>query len=186
MHNAIDIAPDSFCVQFTRTWNRVGGHAWYLGGSQVQAAFSHLGFPFERRLSVRLAYIFSYNLFQFCGHTWILTNTAVRFLTFGQGQLEGDTRGQAGVGSQQARRILFVLFSQDALADTFHSVGFVMSLCQLLSVLEIFHIADRLERARLLPRLVQVRAILWGWGVTRSDKSVKVDVLSRFSRRTSS
>ncbi|XP_051913203.1 very-long-chain (3R)-3-hydroxyacyl-CoA dehydratase 4 [Hippocampus zosterae] len=80
------------------------------------------------RLSVRLAYIFSYNLFQFCGHTWILANTVVRFITFGR----------------------------DALADTFHSVGFVMSLCQLLSVLEIFHIADRLERARLLPRLVQV------------------------------
>ncbi|XP_077401101.1 very-long-chain (3R)-3-hydroxyacyl-CoA dehydratase 4 [Vanacampus margaritifer] len=79
-------------------------------------------------LSVRLAYIFSYNLFQFCGHTWILTNTVVRFLTFGP----------------------------DALADTFHSVGFVMSLCQLLSILEIFHIADRLEKARLLPRLIQV------------------------------
>ncbi|XP_077355148.1 very-long-chain (3R)-3-hydroxyacyl-CoA dehydratase 4 [Festucalex cinctus] len=79
-------------------------------------------------LSVRRAYIFSYNLFQFCGHTWILTNTVVRFLTFGQ----------------------------DALADTFHSVGFVMSLCQLLSILEIFHIADRIEKARLLPRVIQV------------------------------
>ncbi|XP_061524973.1 very-long-chain (3R)-3-hydroxyacyl-CoA dehydratase 4 [Phycodurus eques] len=78
--------------------------------------------------SVRLAYIFSYNLFQFCGHTWILTNTVVRFLTFGQ----------------------------DALVDTFHSVGFVMSLCQLLSVLELFHIADGIEKARLLPRLIQV------------------------------
>ncbi|XP_061664839.1 very-long-chain (3R)-3-hydroxyacyl-CoA dehydratase 4 isoform X2 [Syngnathoides biaculeatus] len=78
--------------------------------------------------SVRLAYIFCYNLFQFCGHTWLLTNTVVRFLTFGQ----------------------------DALADTFHSVAFVMSLCQLLSVLELFHIADGIEKARLLPRLIQV------------------------------
>uniref|UniRef100_A0A3Q3K607 Very-long-chain (3R)-3-hydroxyacyl-CoA dehydratase n=1 Tax=Monopterus albus TaxID=43700 RepID=A0A3Q3K607_MONAL len=76
----------------------------------------------------KFAYIFSYNLFQFCGHTWILANTIARFLTFGQ----------------------------DALADTFYSVGFVMSLCQLLSILELFHIADGIEKARLLPRFVQV------------------------------
>ncbi|XP_039996605.1 very-long-chain (3R)-3-hydroxyacyl-CoA dehydratase 4 [Xiphias gladius] len=79
-------------------------------------------------LSFRLVYIFSYNLFQFCGHTWILANTIARFLTFGQ----------------------------DALADTFYSVGFVMSLCQLLSILELFHIADGIEKARLLPRFIQV------------------------------
>ncbi|XP_030286977.1 very-long-chain (3R)-3-hydroxyacyl-CoA dehydratase 4 [Sparus aurata] len=81
-----------------------------------------------RMLSFRLAYIFSYNLFQFCGHTWILANSIARFLTFGR----------------------------DALADTFYSVGFVMSLCQLLSILELFHIADRIEKARLLPRFIQV------------------------------
>ncbi|XP_056298146.1 very-long-chain (3R)-3-hydroxyacyl-CoA dehydratase 4 isoform X3 [Pseudoliparis swirei] len=79
-------------------------------------------------LSFRLAYIFSYNLFQFCGHTWILANTIARFLMFGQ----------------------------DALADTFYSVGFMMSLCQLLSILELFHIADGIEKARLLPRFIQV------------------------------
>nr|XP_040035993.1 very-long-chain (3R)-3-hydroxyacyl-CoA dehydratase 4 isoform X1 [Gasterosteus aculeatus aculeatus]XP_040035994.1 very-long-chain (3R)-3-hydroxyacyl-CoA dehydratase 4 isoform X1 [Gasterosteus aculeatus aculeatus] len=79
-------------------------------------------------LSFRLAYIFSYNLFQFCGHTWILANTIARFLTFGQ----------------------------DALADTFYSVGVVMTLCQLLSILELFHIADGIEKARLLPRFIQV------------------------------
>ncbi|XP_067436144.1 very-long-chain (3R)-3-hydroxyacyl-CoA dehydratase 4 [Thunnus thynnus] len=78
--------------------------------------------------SFRHIYIFSYNLFQFCGHTWILSNTIARFFTFGQ----------------------------DALADTFYSVGFVMSLCQLLSILELFHIADGIEKARLLPRFVQV------------------------------
>nr|XP_019955732.1 PREDICTED: very-long-chain (3R)-3-hydroxyacyl-CoA dehydratase 4 isoform X1 [Paralichthys olivaceus] len=79
-------------------------------------------------LSLRLVYIFSYNLFQFCGHTWILANTIARFLTFGQ----------------------------DALADTFYSVGFVMSLCQLLSTLELFHIADGIEKARLFPRFIHV------------------------------
>ncbi|KAM4714419.1 very-long-chain (3R)-3-hydroxyacyl-CoA dehydratase 4 [Anableps anableps] len=78
--------------------------------------------------SFRLVYIFSYNLFQFCGHTWILANTIARFFTFGR----------------------------DALADTFYSVGFVMSLCQLLSILEIFHIADGIEKARLFPRFIQV------------------------------
>ncbi|XP_051284561.1 very-long-chain (3R)-3-hydroxyacyl-CoA dehydratase 4 [Dicentrarchus labrax] len=78
--------------------------------------------------SFRLVYIFSYNLFQFCGHTWILANIIARFLTFGH----------------------------DALADTFYSVGFVMSLCQLLSILELFHIADGIEKARLLPRFIQV------------------------------
>ncbi|XP_067379419.1 very-long-chain (3R)-3-hydroxyacyl-CoA dehydratase 4 [Channa argus] len=78
--------------------------------------------------SFRFIYIFSYNLFQFCGHTWILANTIARFLTFGK----------------------------DALADTFYSVGFVMSLCQLVSILELFHIADGIEKTRLLPRFVQV------------------------------
>ncbi|CAN9509781.1 unnamed protein product [Ophioblennius macclurei] len=78
--------------------------------------------------SFRRAYIFAYNLFQFCGHTWILANTVARFFMFGR----------------------------DALADTFYSVGFVMSLCQLLSVLELFHIADGIEKARLLPRFIQV------------------------------
>uniref|UniRef100_UPI0037E7283D very-long-chain (3R)-3-hydroxyacyl-CoA dehydratase 4 n=1 Tax=Semicossyphus pulcher TaxID=241346 RepID=UPI0037E7283D len=81
-----------------------------------------------RMLSFRLVYIFSYNLFQFCGHTWILANTIARFLKFGK----------------------------DALADTFYSVGFVMSLCQLLSILELFHIADGIEKARLFPRFFQV------------------------------
>ncbi|XP_017282511.1 very-long-chain (3R)-3-hydroxyacyl-CoA dehydratase 4 isoform X2 [Kryptolebias marmoratus] len=78
-------------------------------------------------LSFRRTYIFSYNLFQFCGHTWILTNIIARFLNFGQ----------------------------DALADMFYSVGFMMSLCQLLSILELFHITDGIEKARLLPRFIQ-------------------------------
>ncbi|KAM3590815.1 uncharacterized protein V6R79_017007 [Siganus canaliculatus] len=81
-----------------------------------------------RMVSFRLIYIFSYNLLQFCGHTWVLANSIARFLSFGK----------------------------DALADTFYSVGFVMSLCQLLSILELFHIADGIEKARLFPRFVQV------------------------------
>nr|XP_057924051.1 very-long-chain (3R)-3-hydroxyacyl-CoA dehydratase 4 isoform X1 [Doryrhamphus excisus] len=91
----------------------------------------------ENMVSFRLAYIFSYNLLQFCGHTWILTNTIIRFFTFGQ----------------------------DATVDTFYAVGLVMSLCQLFSILELFHIADGIEEAKLLPRLIQV-------GTTSSSKSV--------------
>lgn len=79
-------------------------------------------------LSFRRTYLFTYNLFQFCGHTWILANMVARLFMFGRG----------------------------ALADTFYSVGLVMTLCQLLSVLELFHIADGLEKTRLLPRFIQV------------------------------
>lgn len=46
----------------------------------------------------------------------------------------------------------------DALVDTFYAVGLAASLCQLFSVLELYHIADGLEKARLLPRFIQVRA----------------------------
>lgn len=42
--------------------------------------------------------------------------------------------------------------------DTFYAVGLAASLCQLFSVLELYHIADGLEKARLLPRFIQVRA----------------------------
>ncbi|KAJ8269349.1 hypothetical protein COCON_G00119560 [Conger conger] len=80
------------------------------------------------RCSIRLVYLFLYNLLQFCGHTWIFANMMARFLSFGK----------------------------DALADTFYSVGIVVSLCQLMSMLELFHIADELEKTALLPRFVQV------------------------------
>lgn len=79
-------------------------------------------------LSARFLYMFSYNMFQFCGHTWILANMAARFLMFGR----------------------------DSLADTFYSIGVVMTLCQLLTVLEPFHIADGIDNSWLLPRLFQV------------------------------
>lgn len=44
----------------------------------------------------------------------------------------------------------------DALADMFYSIGFATSLCQLFSILELYHIADGIEKARLLPRFIQV------------------------------
>ncbi|XP_031440801.1 very-long-chain (3R)-3-hydroxyacyl-CoA dehydratase 4 [Clupea harengus] len=80
------------------------------------------------RCSIRLVYLLIYNLLQFSGSTWIFANMTARFLFFGRG----------------------------AHPDMFYSVGVVMSLCQLLSMLEFFHIADSLEKARLLPRIIQV------------------------------
>ncbi|NXC89989.1 HACD4 dehydratase, partial [Cercotrichas coryphoeus] len=73
-------------------------------------------------------YLFLYDLMQFCGHSWIFTNMIIRFMTFGK----------------------------ESLADTFHSIGFVMRLCQLLSVLEILHILIGIDKSRLLPRFLQV------------------------------
>ncbi|XP_066576348.1 very-long-chain (3R)-3-hydroxyacyl-CoA dehydratase 4 isoform X2 [Amia ocellicauda] len=80
------------------------------------------------RHTIGLVYLFMYNLLQFCGHTWIFANMTARFFSFGK----------------------------DALADTFYSIGIVMSLCQLLSILELFHIADGIEESLLLPRFLQV------------------------------
>lgn len=38
------------------------------------------------RFSLSLTYLFSYNLLQFCGHTWIFANMTARFLSFGEGK----------------------------------------------------------------------------------------------------
>ncbi|XP_056883103.1 very-long-chain (3R)-3-hydroxyacyl-CoA dehydratase 4 isoform X2 [Takifugu flavidus] len=97
-----------------------------------------------RMVSFRTVYIVSYNLLQFCVHSWILTNIIIRILRFGR----------------------------DALADMFYSIGFATSLCQLFSILELYHIADGIEKARLLPRFIQV--------VERSSVLVMVIVLEEF------
>ncbi|OXB62684.1 hypothetical protein ASZ78_009337, partial [Callipepla squamata] len=43
-----------------------------------------------------------------------------------------------------------------SLADTFYSIGLVMRLCQLLSVLEILHILVGIDKSRLIPRFLQI------------------------------
>ncbi|KAM6230512.1 very-long-chain (3R)-3-hydroxyacyl-CoA dehydratase 4 [Porphyrio hochstetteri] len=73
-------------------------------------------------------YLFVYDLMQFCGHSWIFTNMIIRFISFGK----------------------------DSLADTFYSIGLVMRLCQLLSMLEILHILTGIDKSRLLPRFLQI------------------------------
>uniref|UniRef100_A0A8C5LTT3 Very-long-chain (3R)-3-hydroxyacyl-CoA dehydratase n=1 Tax=Leptobrachium leishanense TaxID=445787 RepID=A0A8C5LTT3_9ANUR len=56
-------------------------------------------------------YLSLYYLLQFCGHSWIFTNMAARFLFFGK----------------------------DSFTDTFYTIGLVMQACQLLSILELIH-----------------------------------------------
>ncbi|XP_041077542.1 very-long-chain (3R)-3-hydroxyacyl-CoA dehydratase 4 [Polyodon spathula] len=80
------------------------------------------------RHNIRIIYLFIYNLLQFCGHSWIFSNMTARFFSFGE----------------------------VALADTFYSIGVVMSFCQLLSILELCHILDGIENSWLLPRFLQV------------------------------
>ncbi|XP_054842889.1 very-long-chain (3R)-3-hydroxyacyl-CoA dehydratase 4 [Eublepharis macularius] len=73
-------------------------------------------------------YIFSYYLTQFCGHSWILINMIIRFMSFGE----------------------------DSVADTFYSIGLGMRICQLLSILELLHIFLGIEKDRFFPRLLQI------------------------------
>ncbi|NWH81104.1 HACD4 dehydratase, partial [Piaya cayana] len=73
-------------------------------------------------------YLFMYDLMQFCGHSWIFTNMIIRFMSFGK----------------------------DSIADTFYSIGLVMRLCQLLSILEILHILIGIDKSRLIPRCLQI------------------------------
>ncbi|XP_069095182.1 very-long-chain (3R)-3-hydroxyacyl-CoA dehydratase 4 [Pleurodeles waltl] len=73
-------------------------------------------------------YLFIYYLVQFCGHSWIFSNTIARFMSFGK----------------------------DAFADTFYAMGYVMRLCQLLSALELLHILLGIEKRRFWPRFIQV------------------------------
>ncbi|XP_062369318.1 very-long-chain (3R)-3-hydroxyacyl-CoA dehydratase 4 isoform X2 [Cinclus cinclus] len=52
--------------------------------------------------------------------------------------------------------IFLLILPVESVADTFHSIGFVMRLCQLLSVLEILHILIGIDKSRLLPRFLQI------------------------------
>ncbi|XP_041042881.1 very-long-chain (3R)-3-hydroxyacyl-CoA dehydratase 4 [Carcharodon carcharias] len=80
------------------------------------------------RYGLKIWYLFTYNLIQFCGYSWISTNITARFLTFGE----------------------------DSLVDTYHSIGAVMCFCQLLSILELIHVLTGIEQSPFLPRFLQV------------------------------
>ncbi|XP_072260470.1 very-long-chain (3R)-3-hydroxyacyl-CoA dehydratase 4 [Pyxicephalus adspersus] len=73
-------------------------------------------------------YISFYYLLQFCGHSWIFTNMTARLLFFGK----------------------------DSFADTFYTIGLVMQVCQLLSILELLHLWLCIEKEPFLPKFLQV------------------------------
>lgn len=112
--------------------------------------------PFPCRVSFRTVYIVSYNLLQFCVHSWILANIIIRILRFGKGKI--GTVTSEGWSSNISLKWACAMTSSllDALADMFYSIGFATSLCHLFSILELYHIADGIEKARLLPRFIQV------------------------------
>lgn len=107
------------------------------------------GSPPPPRLSLRSGYLLAYNLLQFCGHSWMLANIVTRLLRFGGGSSPAFSTCSALLGFMAS-------VPTDGAADTFYSVGLAACLCQLFSVLELYHIADGLEKARLLPRFIQV------------------------------
>lgn len=74
------------------------------------------------------AYLFTYYLIQFCGHSWIFTNMTVRFFSFGK----------------------------DSVVDTFYAIGLVMRFCQSISLLELLHIFVGIESNYFLPRFLQL------------------------------
>lgn len=54
---------------------------------------THIPFPqlhvfYLYRCNIGFAYLFSYYLLQFCGHTWIFSNMSARFVSFGFGKMQ--------------------------------------------------------------------------------------------------
>lgn len=54
--------------------------------------------------------------------------------------------------------LIFPFASVDSVADTFHSIGLVMRICQLASILELLHIWFGIEKDQFYPRFLQVWA----------------------------
>ncbi|KAG8455076.1 hypothetical protein GDO86_001339 [Hymenochirus boettgeri] len=68
----------------------------------------------------------------------------------------------------------FLFFGEDAFADTFYSIGLVMQICQLLSVLEIGHTLVDIENCRILPVFLQVmERLVILFGVITSQEEVQ-------------
>ncbi|XP_064409748.1 very-long-chain (3R)-3-hydroxyacyl-CoA dehydratase 4 [Latimeria chalumnae] len=104
---------------------------------------------------MRAAYLFLYNLIQFCGYSWIFTNMTARFFSFGK----------------------------DSFADTFYAIGLAMRICQLLSVLELLHIFVGIEQSYLLPRFLQIAnriIVLFAVISTREEVQCKYTVWAIF------
>ncbi|XP_043932284.1 very-long-chain (3R)-3-hydroxyacyl-CoA dehydratase 3 [Protopterus annectens] len=84
--------------------------------------------PKDSFRTLKLGYLFMYNLVQFLGFSWIFVNMTVR---------------------------LFIL-GQDSFYDTFHTTADMMYFCQMLAVAEIVHALMGLTKTAVIPCLIQV------------------------------
>ncbi|XP_061678548.1 very-long-chain (3R)-3-hydroxyacyl-CoA dehydratase [Syngnathoides biaculeatus] len=82
----------------------------------------------EGFISLKTGFLFTYNLVQFLGFSWIFVNMTIRLLTFGQ----------------------------DSFYDTFHSISGVMFFCQMLAAVEVLNAALGVVRTGVIPTLIQV------------------------------
>lgn len=138
-----------------RKAKNVSARARGSGGGGAKINLLRL-FPPSARFDFRTGYVCAYNLLQFCGHSWVLANMVTRILRFGRGYNPPPELPAFAPLLFISSFLVRASATADALADTFYSVGFAASMCQLLSILELYHIADGIEDARLLPRFIQV------------------------------
>ncbi|XP_061531914.1 very-long-chain (3R)-3-hydroxyacyl-CoA dehydratase isoform X2 [Phycodurus eques] len=82
----------------------------------------------EGFISLKTGFLFTYNLVQFLGFSWIFVNMTIRLLTFGQ----------------------------DSFYDTFHTISGVMFFCQILAAVEVLNAAFGVVRTGVIPTLIQV------------------------------
>ncbi|XP_054631190.1 very-long-chain (3R)-3-hydroxyacyl-CoA dehydratase isoform X2 [Dunckerocampus dactyliophorus] len=79
-------------------------------------------------LTLKTGFLFTYNLVQFLGFSWIFVNMTIRLLVFGQ----------------------------DSVYDTFHTISDVMFFCQILAAVEVLNAAFGVVRMGTMPTLIQV------------------------------
>ncbi|XP_028287524.1 very-long-chain (3R)-3-hydroxyacyl-CoA dehydratase [Parambassis ranga] len=82
----------------------------------------------EGFISLKTGFLVVYNLVQFLGFSWIFVNMTVRLIIFGQ----------------------------DSLYDTFHTISDVMFFCQILAAVEVLNAAFGLVRTGVIPTVIQV------------------------------
>ncbi|XP_049579758.1 very-long-chain (3R)-3-hydroxyacyl-CoA dehydratase isoform X2 [Syngnathus scovelli] len=79
-------------------------------------------------ISLKTGFLYTYNLVQYLGFSWIFVNMTIRLLKFGE----------------------------DSVYDTFHTISGVMFFCQILAAVEVLNAAFGLVRTGVIPTLIQV------------------------------
>ncbi|XP_057691753.1 very-long-chain (3R)-3-hydroxyacyl-CoA dehydratase isoform X2 [Corythoichthys intestinalis] len=82
----------------------------------------------EGFISLKTVFLFTYNLVQFLGYSWIFVNMTIRLLTFGQ----------------------------DSFYDTFHTISGVMFFCQIFAAIEVLNAAFGVVRTGVIPTVIQL------------------------------